>query len=90
MGLEPRAVERTLAIEIADSTAVYDREEKLPRCATAGVPELWIVDLEHAAIERYSAPAGAKCAACSSFGRGDSIASLGLAEIQCSVDELFR
>jgi Uma2 family endonuclease len=34
-----------LVIEVADSSLAYDRGEKLSRCAMAGIPEVWIVDL---------------------------------------------
>ncbi len=45
-----------LVIEVADSSREYDRTTKLPRYATAGIPELWLVDLANDVIERYSDP----------------------------------
>lgn len=42
----PRASDALLVIEVADTTLRFDRTIKKPRCAAAGVPELWIVDLE--------------------------------------------
>jgi Uma2 family endonuclease len=35
-----------LAIEVSDSSAPRDREIKLPRYGQAGVPTLWVVDLD--------------------------------------------
>jgi len=38
---------------VADSTLKYDREVKAPLYAKAGIPELWIVNLEVQAFEVY-------------------------------------
>ena len=35
-----------LAIEVADTTLVRDRDVKLPLYARHGVPEAWLVDIE--------------------------------------------
>ncbi|MEJ7653760.1 MAG: Uma2 family endonuclease [Chloroflexia bacterium] len=43
-------------IEVALSSAAYDRDVKLPLYARAGVPEFWLVDLKGDSIERRSAP----------------------------------
>ena len=43
-------------VEVSDTTLELDREEKLPAYGRAGVPEVWIVDLNHAAIEVYREP----------------------------------
>ena len=45
-----------LVIEVSDSSLVYDRTLKLPMYATAGIPEVWIVTREPAAIEAYRVP----------------------------------
>jgi len=45
-----------LLIEVALSSAAYDRDVKLPLYARAGVPEFWLVDLKGDSIERRSAP----------------------------------
>jgi Uma2 family endonuclease len=49
----PAATDVLLIIEVADTSLDYDRDEKLPRYAAAGVPEVWLVDLAAEAIERY-------------------------------------
>ncbi len=43
-------------IEVSDTTLAYDRDVKLPRYARAGVPEVWIVDLEGRGVESHSDP----------------------------------
>lgn len=45
-----------LLIEVADSTLVLDREQKLPLYARAGIAEVWIVNLLAKAIEIYREP----------------------------------
>jgi Uma2 family endonuclease len=40
-------------VEVAHSTLSYDRGIKLPLYARAGIPEVWIVDVEHGGIDVY-------------------------------------
>ncbi|MBC8043747.1 MAG: Uma2 family endonuclease [Rhizobacter sp.] len=40
-----------LVIEVADTSAAYDREVKLPMYAEAGIIEVWLVNLNDEAIE---------------------------------------
>ena len=43
----PSADDVYLVIEVSDATLRYDRDVKLPLYARHGIPEAWIVDLEH-------------------------------------------
>jgi Uma2 family endonuclease len=52
----PAAADTLLVIEVADTTASYDRQVKAPLYARHGVPELWIVDLELGLVRFYRAP----------------------------------
>ena len=45
-----------LVIEVADSSADYDRNEKLPRYARAGIPEVWLTVLPEDVIEVHTEP----------------------------------
>jgi len=58
----PRAVTPVetvlLAVEIADTSLREDLGSKLRLYARAGVPEYWVVDLEHEVIHQMWAPAG--------------------------------
>jgi Uma2 family endonuclease len=54
----PRARDALLVVEVAHSSLGYDREIKLPLYALAGVPEVWIVNLDDSVVEVYSEPAG--------------------------------
>jgi Uma2 family endonuclease len=54
----PTAADILLVIEVADTSYRHDREVKLPLYATAGVPEVWIVNLSARQIEVYREPDG--------------------------------
>ena len=54
----PSAADVLLLIEVADTSASYDRETKLPLYARHGVPEVWIVDLEARLLRLFPEPAG--------------------------------
>ena len=53
----PSAADVLLAIEVADTSADYDREVKLPLYAQADIPEVWLIDLQAGRIEVYAHPA---------------------------------
>ena len=54
----PSAADVLLAIEVADTSADYDREVMLPLYAQAGIPEVWLIDLQAGHIEMYARPQG--------------------------------
>jgi len=54
----PTAADVLLLIEVADTSARYDREIKLPLYARHGVPEVWIVDLDARLVRFFRAPVG--------------------------------
>jgi len=45
-----------LVIEVAQSSLSYDRAVKTSLYAKAGIPEYWILDLEHRQLEVYREP----------------------------------
>ena len=54
----PSAADVMLAVEVADTSIDYDREVKLPLYAQAGLPEVWLIDLQKGYIEVYVRPQG--------------------------------
>ena len=62
-----------LLIEVADSSVGYDRNEKLPRYAHAGVPEVWLTILPERVIEAHTEPAGGRYTQMRTFRPGDTI-----------------
>jgi Uma2 family endonuclease len=45
-----------LIIEVADTSLQYDRDVKVPLYAQAGIPEVWLVDLNGASITVHREP----------------------------------
>lgn len=50
----PQPEDILIAIEVADSSLSFDRDEKMPRYAAAGVPEAWLVDVRARTITVYT------------------------------------
>lgn len=57
-GALPTPAETLLIVEVADSSARYDRYIKLPLYARRGVPEVWIVDLDAGLLRVHREPNG--------------------------------
>lgn len=54
----PTAADTLLIIEVAESSARYDREIKVPLYARHGIPEVWLVDLESNCVRFFRQPRG--------------------------------
>jgi Uma2 family endonuclease len=54
----PTAEDVYIVIEVANSTLLSDRREKLTLYAAAGIPEYWIVNLTDKVVEKHSNPSG--------------------------------
>ncbi len=80
-----------LLIEVSDSTWAYDSGEKLPRYAQAGIPELWIVNINDSFIEQHTEPGGDRYRTRRTWAPGDNLA-LALAEktLELSVAEILK
>jgi len=81
-----------LVIEVADSSLRYDRYEKLPRYASAGIPEVWIVDIEDDGylIEQYSAPYAGNYSLKKDHGVGETIVSMSMPDtIRLVIEKIF-
>jgi len=52
----PGPADLLLIIEVADTTARYDRDVKVPLYARQGIGEVWLVDLETGGVEVYREP----------------------------------
>jgi Uma2 family endonuclease len=69
----PTAADCLLVIEVADTSAEYDRQIKMPRYARGRVVELWLVELERDVVVVYRDPAGDAYQHVQVFRRGDVI-----------------
>lgn len=45
-----------LVVEVADTSADIDRQVKVPLYARAGIPEVWVIDLEGRFVDVYQQP----------------------------------
>ncbi len=52
----PQPDDVLLLVEVSETSGEFDRRVKLPLYATAGIPEVWIVDLSCEQIEVYRDP----------------------------------
>ncbi len=76
-----------LAIEVSDTTLARDRA-KLARYAEAGVPEVWIVNLEDAVVELYRNPAADGYRNVLRVGRGGQVSPAAFRDVVLPVDDL--
>lgn len=54
----PSPADVLLLIEVANTSASYDRNVKLPNYASAGISEVWIVNIKRQIVEQYTQPDG--------------------------------
>jgi Uma2 family endonuclease len=78
-----------LLVEVADGSIGYDRRYKLPLYTRARIPEVWIVDLNSNAIERYADPVNGAYRTVVRVARGEAITSVTLPGLTIPVDELL-
>lgn len=92
-GIKPGPEDILLLIEISDATLAYDVGVKMPRYASAGIPETWIVDLTARgdAIYRHSdpVPEEGRYRTVTRFGRDEHISSVVLPGLSLPVDEIL-
>ena len=78
-----------LLIEVADSTLDFDRNVKLPLYARAGIPEVWIVNLQDRRVESYTDPTEDGYATVRYFEAGSSVAPLHFPDIALEVERII-
>lgn len=75
VGRLPTPEDVALIVEVSDTTLAYDRNVKLPHYARAGIPEVWIVDLQNETIEVYADPEDGRYAKVRRYGREEELRS---------------
>lgn len=76
-------------IEVSDTSRDYDRGEKIPRYAEAGILEAWLVDVEREVVEQYMYPEHDQYTVKQTFRRGETITSVALPAITLHVDHIL-
>jgi Uma2 family endonuclease len=95
--LKPRAGDTTvpgandvwLAIEVADTTLIYDRTTKLDLYAKSGIAESWIVNLQSKCVEVYREPTTDGYSKKIKFHLQESLTPLALPAIRLAVADIF-
>ncbi len=85
----PGALDVYIVIEVADTSTDYDRDEKLPRYAEAGIAEAWLVDIDGQIIEQYTLPRHGHYLNLRRLEYGDEISSPTLPIITLPVEEIL-
>jgi len=86
----PYATDTLIVIEVADTSTDYDRDEKMPRYAEAGIAEAWLVDVAGQVIEQYTLPRSGHYLNLRRLEHGDVIASPTIPTIELPVDEILK
>ncbi len=89
VGRLPGPEDVLLLIEVSDTTLSYDRNVKLPRYARAGIPEVWIFDLEGCRVEVHAVPSTEGYGLSREFGPGESARSESVEGLSAVVDEVL-
>lgn len=85
----PTAADVLLLIEVSDTSVRYDREIKLPLYAQAGVPEVWIVDLDAGLLRCHRAPVGDEYTHMQALAQPGTLAVPGVPAAQVHLSGLF-
>jgi Uma2 family endonuclease len=78
-----------LIIEVSDSTITYDRDVKMPLYAAAGIPEMWLFDVNKKAIEGYSLPSPSGYKQMRRYEANDTLEMITFPDVIFNWEELF-
>jgi Uma2 family endonuclease len=78
-----------LLVEVAETSQEYDRRIKVPLYAHAGIPEVWLVDLNTDTVTVYSRPLDGAYQQARTCRRGETIHSVTLPELTLAVEEII-
>ena len=85
----PGPTDVLLAVEVAETSAVYDRDVKLPLYARAGIPEVWLVDLSAEGMEVHRDPTAQGYRQVRRVGRGERVTPGVFPELDLAVDDIL-
>ena len=78
-----------LAVEVSDSTLRFDRTVKLPSYAEAGMPEVWIVDLQQERILVHCDPLDGVYGQVEEIKKTDKLTVKALGDAELTVADIF-
>jgi Uma2 family endonuclease len=86
----PAASDVRLLIEVSHSSLQFDLGKKLRLYAEVGIPEYWVVDVDHKQILVHREPVGQQFRFNQGFGDGSTISPIAAPVCQLDVGWLFR
>jgi len=86
----PRSRETILIVEVSGSTLKFDRDTKLALYAEAGIPEVWIVNLNADIFEVHQKPSNGIYQRTNIFNRGETVVSEAMPGLTLAVDEILN
>jgi Uma2 family endonuclease len=86
----PRPEDVFLLVEISDTSLEKDQGKKLPAYARAGIPEVWIINLNELTIEVYRQPHFAGYASKAILQPGDKASPQRFPDVMVDVAELLK
>jgi Uma2 family endonuclease len=78
-----------LVVEVSDSTLAYDLGEKAAMYSRAGVPDLWIIDVNGDRIVVHREPTADGYASVTPVERGMTISPLAFPDVEFTADEVL-
>lgn len=78
-----------LLIEVADSSAAFDRGAKAPLYAASGIPEYWLIDIAASRIEGYRHPERGRYREITPHRSGDVLRVMALPDLVVPVDDVL-
>jgi len=78
-----------LLVEVAETSLVFDQEEKVPLYAEHEIPETWIVNLSEEVVEGYSSPKTGSYASEKKSFPGEVLQPLAVSGVRFDVDKIM-
>ncbi len=78
-----------LIVEVSGSSLTFDHKTKLPLYAKAGIPELWIVDIEKQKVEKYTDPYSTQYRGKVVYSSNDKISINAFSDIAIHLNGIF-
>ena len=85
----PIAADILLIIEVADSSLEYDRDTKALLYAKAGIPEMWLFDVNSKTISGFSQPSSLGYKQLQRYDQGDRLSMQTFSDMVFDWQELF-
>lgn len=85
----PGPADVLLVVEVAETSAAVDRQVKLPLYASAGIPEVWLVNLVSEGMEVCRNPSSQGYREVQQVGRGAYVSPQAFPDLQLPVDDIL-